>query len=272
MLLGPKQNDFELLQHYAEQMLIPFDVRIIANLSPPDWWTIGLTGAATILGAFIGAYVSLLVARQTAKESRTAADAVRREAEEAATLRIEVQLMQLVNATAGYHLAAERRIKAAKEKLGKGDVDTWLVMVSFAGKPTEININADDLVAFTRAREFGYVTRLLYAFSVYNAMIYGAEAHGHRRDELMQKITPETMQGLIGTIALNSDELRELAPHIATVKDLAEQIREGMKEAHQLASSVLDEFGPIVRKYFKDPSFPIPARAQKEAEKPQRVE
>ena len=70
----------------------PIDVRLIANLSPPDWWTIGFTGAATILGAIIGAAIAYQVARETAKENRTAANAARREDEEARAIRVGIKL------------------------------------------------------------------------------------------------------------------------------------------------------------------------------------
>jgi hypothetical protein len=242
-------------------MSAPLDVRIVANLSHPDTLAIGLTAASTIIGALIGATIAYLVARQTAKENRQAATAARRQAEEAATLRAEVKLMQLANAIAGYHHYAERGIEQAKIAMGDPEIETWLVMRSFAGKATEINIDADDLIAFTRAREFDFVTRILYLVSIYTSMIYGVESYGKRRDELLNMITPDQMEGLIGHITTSKDEFRHLAPYIATVSDLAEQARVQMKEVYDLCLQVLDEFGPIVRRYFDDPKFPIPGRA-----------
>ena len=120
------------------RMTVPIDVRILANLSPPDWWTIGLTGLATILGAVIGAGIAYAVARQTAKDNTNAAAAARRETEEAATLRAEVKLMELMNAVGGYHLAIERSIEGNLKEYGEGVADTWQVMLSFAGKPREV--------------------------------------------------------------------------------------------------------------------------------------
>jgi hypothetical protein len=245
-------------------MATPIDVRLIANLAPPDWWTIGLTAAATILGAVIGAIIAYVVARQTATENREALRAMRRDSEEAATLRAEIKLMELMNAVAGYYIQTEKCIEMARTAIG-GEVELWRAMRSFAGKPKEIIIDADDLTAFARAREFTYLTKLLFLVSRYNCMIYGVEAYGKRRDELMAMITPTEMNGLVGSITMNDMEMRRLAPYIATVHNLALQARSDIKDVYDSALAILDDFGPIVRKYFDDPKFPIPGRTNRES-------
>jgi hypothetical protein len=99
--------------------LTPFDVRIVGSL-PTDWWNIGFTAGAVLVGAVIGAGISWWVAYQTAKDSRRATDDARRVTEEAATLRAIVKFMELVNSTAGYHLANERMIaKGGRRIVGR---------------------------------------------------------------------------------------------------------------------------------------------------------
>lgn len=241
-------------------MQAPFDVRIIADLSPPDWWSIGLTSVAAIVGAFIGAVISWLVAKQTMKESREVAQNAQRQSEEAATVRAELQLMELVNSAAGYHLGIEKEILMARQTLRNEQADTWLVMRPFLGRPKEININPDDLVAFIKAREFDFVSRFFFLITCYNTMIYAVEDYGIRREKLMSKLTPTKMTGVVGTIEMNEEAYRQLAPDIASMCEIADQTRDQMKVVYDAAIKVMADFGPIVRAYFKDPKFLVPGR------------
>jgi hypothetical protein len=136
----------------------PLEVRIIGNLSPPDWWNIGFTGGAAILGALIGALIAYLVAKQTARENREALKAAQRQTEEAATLRAIVKWMELLNSIAGYHFAMERTIANGLAEVGGIPLETWMVMLPQVGKPHEIHIEADELVAFTKSRKFDFLT------------------------------------------------------------------------------------------------------------------
>jgi|HubBroStandDraft_6_1064221.scaffolds.fasta_scaffold86222_3 hypothetical protein len=235
----------------------PLDVRIVGNISPPDWWTIGLTAIATILGAAIGAGIAFLIARQTASENRNAAAVARRESEEAATLRALVKVMKLVNSIAGYHMVNERTL-AKIPKQHQQSLEIWITLLPQIGKPQEIHIEPDDLIAFTKSREFSFVTDLLGLCSQYNSMIYGVEAYGIRRDRLMERLTPEMMDRYFEGASWDDPKLRPLMPEIFAVRDLGDAIRAETKSLYEEALKVQPQFGPIVRKYFDDPHFPIP--------------
>jgi hypothetical protein len=135
-----------------------------------------------------------------------------------------------------------------------------MVMLPMIGKPHEVHISADDLIAIARSRRFDYITDLLHFVAQYNSMIYGVEAYGRRRDALMAEITPDTMVGLIGRVAIPDTLMARLRPQVAVVRDLADQTRIEVKELYDASSKIVDAFGPIVKKYFDDPSFPVPAR------------
>jgi len=239
-------------------LLSPLDVRIIDNLSPPDWWNIGFTGGAAILGAIIGAGIAFLIARQTARENRDAIQSARRQTEEAATLRLIVKWMELVNSIAGYHFNMERTIKAGTEDAGDAPVETWMVLLPQIGKPQEVHIDPDELIAFTRSREFDFVTELLRLCSRHNSAIYGVEAYGNRREALMAMITPEIMDQIVSGGAWQHAELRPLMPYILPIRMLADQIREEAKSLYADAIKLQPSFRPTIQKYFSDPKFPFP--------------
>ena len=136
--------------------MTPIEIRIVGSL-PTDWLNIGFSASAVLVGALIGAGISWWVARQSARETRDAATAARRANEEAATLRAVVTFMELMNSIAGYHLGNERTI-ASGTKAHNRRVETWIVMLPQVGRPQEIRIQPDDLIAFTRSREFEFVT------------------------------------------------------------------------------------------------------------------
>ncbi len=244
-------------------MTPPIDVRIISDFAGPDWWTVGFTGAATIIGALIGASIAYVVARETAKQNAEAARTARRELEIAATLRAAFKLLQLVNEAGGYSRLAEQGIAENRKLVSDPNPETWLLMAALTSRATELHIDADDLIAFMHAREFPFATKFLFLVSRFNSMTHGVDFYSRRREELMAMITPVgEMRGLVGDIS--QEEKQRLAPYIAAVADLAEQARADIKSVNDLALSVLDEFGPIARKYFDDPNFPIPGRAKVE--------
>ena len=238
-------------------MASPIDVRLIANLSPPDWWTIGLTGGATLIGAIIGAVIAYLVARQTANESRQAASAARRADEEAAAIRVGVKLTQLLSAAAGYHHQTEDGLKRAADEIGEGKIELWRSMKAVISRTDVLTIDSGDLVIFTKAREFEFVPKLIFVFDRFNTMTFGVAAYSQRRDELLAMTKPVEMRGLVGTTVEDQKEWTRLAPYRAEVDDLAGQAREDMREVYELAVQVMNEYGPIVRRYFNDPTFPI---------------
>ncbi len=237
----------------------PLDIRIISNLSSPDWWNIGFTSAAAIAGAVIGAGISYLVALRTANDSRREAQFARLEQEKMSTYRLGIKLLDLVNSAAGYHRGAQKAIQEAKNQLRDGNFQTWKGLKAFTGQPIEITLESSDLFVLWKARELALVSRIVFVVANYNAMIYNVEDYGKRRDALMMKFKPE-MTGLVGSFYLDDLERRTLSPEIASIQDLADQALQHIQEVFEEGLKIVDEFGPIVRKYFDDPEFPVPGR------------
>jgi hypothetical protein len=88
-------------------------------------------------------------------------------------------------------------------------------------------------------------------------MTFGVAAYSERREQLLAMTNPVEMRGLVGTTVDDEGERRRLAPYRAAVDDLAKQARQDMKEVYELAVQAMTEYGPIVRKYFDDPKFPV---------------
>lgn len=234
---------------------LPLDVRIVGNLSTPDWLTLAATAGATIIGAIIGAGIAYLIAQQTAQETRKYIATARRDAEEAASLRAVVKIMQLINLVAGYHDVMERTIETGRKSLGNPKAPVWAVLLPMVGKPVEVHITADDLIAFTRSRRFDYITDLLGYTGQYNSMIHGIAEYGKLRDAIAIRLSPVRMEGLIG---LNVTIPPELVPQIVAVSDLAERLQKEVQELYSGAPKLVAAFRPIVQKYFNDPHFPFP--------------
>jgi hypothetical protein len=131
-------------------------------------------------------------------------------------------------------------------------------MLPQVGKPQEVHMHADDLIAFTKSREFGFVTELLNACSAHNSLIYGVEEYGRRRDGLISRVTVEMMDRYIDGAGWNDPELSRAMPYIMQVSDLADALCEEMKTLYGTVLGLQPRFQQIVRSHFGDPHFPIP--------------
>ena len=239
-------------------MSTPLAVNVVAIHTNPDWWTIGLTALATIIGAAIGAVVAFLVARQTAIDQRAVESIQRRELEELTTMRASVGIMRLVNATAGYRNQIKASLVDADARLPTG-TPLCFRLKSSHGAFEEIELSPDDLLIFIKSRNVGFVGRLLFAVSRYRALCGALDYYANQRDGLLARIVPAEMTGLIGTMMLSKDEERILSPHIASVSDLGEQLILDLDEVFELSTDACREFGKLARAYFGDPTFPIPS-------------
>jgi hypothetical protein len=74
----------------------------------------------------------------------------------------------------------------------------------------------------------------------------------------MAKITPELMDRYVAGASWDDNQLSPLMPYILQVRDLAEAVRAEIRRAYNEAIALSPKFGPIVRRYFDDPKFPIP--------------
>jgi len=234
----------------------PLAVRIVGNLSSPDWLTLGATASATIIGAIIGAGIAYFIARQTARENRAAMNLAKRDAEEAATLRALLKVTHLINLVAGYYEVIERTIRDGRKNLGDPKAPIWAVLIPLVGKPVEIHITSDDLIVFARARAFAYITELLSYASQYNSTAHAIAAYGNLRDVIATRLAPLQMEGLIGR---SVPVPPELVPQIAAVNDLAERLWAEVQDLNSDMTKIVNGFGPIVQRYFGDPHFPVPS-------------
>lgn len=224
-----------------------------------EFWRMTIsTVVGAIIGAIIGSGVSYLIAKQTAQEAREVRRAERLETEKMATYRVGLRLLELLNFTAGYHNAIEKGVREAESRVGNGNFEIWQAIKSFSGSFEKLNIDPDDLIVFWQAKEFIYISKILFIFSDFSAMVAGAEIYSKRREKFLERLVPDTMTGLTGHLSPSPEQIKILAPEVAVLNDLASQMRNHNRDLYNRAVQIVKDFKPIVRKYFDDPKFPVP--------------
>lgn len=225
-----------------------------------EFWRMTIsTVVGAIIGAIIGSGVSYLIAKQTAQEAREVRRAERLETEKMAAHRVGLRLLELLNFTAGYHHAIEKGVREAESRsVGNGNFEIWQAIKSFSGSFEKLNIDPDDLIVFWQAKEFKYISNILFIFSDFSAMVAGAEVYSKRREKFLERLIPDAMTGLTGHLSLTTEEIKILTPEIAVLNDLANQMRNHNRDLYNRAVQIVNDFKPIVRKYFDDPKFPVP--------------
>lgn len=93
----------------------------------------------------------------------------------------------------------------------------------------------------------------------YAEMLGGYEKYTALREELHLRFPAIVGADNVGQPIIPPDQLAEIAPLIASLKSLAQQIVAGVDEDSADANALVAEFGPIAQTYFNDPEFPAPA-------------
>ena len=176
-------------------------------------------------------------------------------------MRAILKVMQFGNAIAGYRHQIEGSIAEAEAEMGVPlpDEHLWQGMLPIAGGESSfVHFDADDLLAFVQAKALDYVSRLILASDRFNGFVHGVAAYSRKREELTAMYSAD-MDGQIGTAEMSVDEYRRLLPYITVVNHLARQVREDSQALYDEVAKLIVEFGPIVKRYFDDPTFPAPS-------------
>jgi hypothetical protein len=214
-----------------------------------------LTFSSTILGAVIAAIFSWLLARRTSKET-LARDAVqRREAKLSVALQAFVKLKTIID-NLGTLLRMLERALAHPPSPGSRP---WMCVEPIVGSANEhrIEFTAAELALFIEAQhaEIAEDMQLLARKNSTAGVVI--ETYNARRDALKAKMPPpQLIEGTRGTTALTEEQFRVLAPDMAALDSLIDQIVPMLRVDLALGLRIAGEFGPVLRKHFGDSRFP----------------
>jgi hypothetical protein len=219
-----------------------------------DWWDLvpAITGA--IVGAASAAIPAWLLARSASRETLERDRAQRSDAMRLSAYRAFVKMQLIANRCGSVRIQIEQMVAAA-DNSGHAALPIWQKvrpLIGFAVEP--VSFEADDLALFVSARQFDFIGRLLLVAERYNALIECLKLYDERRTLVTDRLGA-SMNGIVGAVNMNAEEVAWFAPRSAELTSLMQQIRNQATEYAAEAMQAASDFGPTARITF--PDFPI---------------
>jgi hypothetical protein len=220
------------------------------------WWDLVPAVVGAVLGAGAAAIPASWLARKASQEMLARDRVSRNEQQKAATLRVLVKLLTIVNGIETLHRGLEGMISQADAD-GHSDLALWQKVVPTVGFTSrEIRFDAKELILFVSAKEFEYLNDLLLLAERYAALEAGFREYADRRGRLTDQLSA-VMTGNVGTTYLTDEQKTKFEPRAVELTVLITQLREFLARDYPKALSVAERYGPKVRAFLNDPSFPI---------------
>jgi hypothetical protein len=214
-----------------------------------------LTFGSTILGALIAGIFSWLLARRTSKETLQRDHEQRREEKLGLALQAHVKLKTIID-NLGTLL---RMIESALNNPPSPASRPWMCVEPIIGHRGEhsVQFTAAELALFLEAQR-GDIAEQMQMLARKNSTAGAViETYNTRRDEMKSKFPPpDVVDGNLGTTALTREQFMALAPDMAALDSLIDQIVPALREDFDLGLAIAAEFGPVLKSHFGDKRFP----------------
>jgi hypothetical protein len=180
---------------------------------------------STIIGSLVGGAIALaiqlMVFRDARKERKREAD----ELTEATALSLFLKLQSCGNDLA---IFAQHVADAAARANAMG-WEMWQAMVPIPNLPPHQDFKAEEMIFLIRSKNFDLYNRIRDVEVTHHSSIVSFQLYLDRRTELGSQMG-SVMNGDIGAVALNAQQLQALGPLMADVKGLAASITETASE------------------------------------------
>ena len=210
-----------------------------------------------IIGALAGGIPAWLIAKRQSDETLCRADEQRQDREKAQSFSIHVKLVTVVNSVIHdwRHLALSLAILGVPEN---SHMEPWQVLKPLIGQTDEgsVRFSAEELSLFMAAREREFMLDLMLLALRHATSIAVMEEYCTRRERLMTLVPhPESFDGEIGKAMVSEEEIRKLLPYTVPLNSMVSQMASASQENLELARKIAQGIGPIVQKYFNDPTL-----------------
>ncbi len=230
---------------------------ILPIATPDEWWNLWTALIGAVVGSVVGGIISYVLARQASNEERARADAAILEQKKAIALRVSAKISKIASSLGALHTQTEQQIAQA-ERAGLKTARLSAKMLPMIGNETRIYFDPDELSLFLSMNDNELLSQLMVLDERHNSLISAFEAYATKRAELTATF-PAMMNGQIGTTEMDERTWRMVEPRMVELDMLAEQIRQRAKEDLEEVTAILPAFGPKIRAFFKDSTFPIMA-------------
>jgi hypothetical protein len=226
--------------------------------------------AGGVIGALAGGIPAFLIALMGSKEVLRRDREARQMAERTTAFRAHVRVAEMVNAVLSLQAQVEGMIPP--QTADDPNAHLWQYVRPIAGLQDDnrIGIEPDEAAIFMAAQEADYVNDLLLLPRRHAAVTAALIEYGRKREDLAKLMPVESFVGEWGSAYMTKAESDALKPRMVELNSIIRQARTVMEENRETALSLARRFGPILKAYFKDPTFPgfLLDRVRGEAEAP----
>ena len=119
-----------------------------------------------------------------------------------------------------------------------------------------VRLDSNEIVSLIEAGEAGFLSEVMLAASVYEAIVVSLNEYRERYEALYRMIpAPASMDGKIGSHKLSSQEFLKVKPYSIQLFDLIEELRSMTSENITRCKKLSTQYHPMMKKRFKGEKF-----------------
>lgn len=217
---------------------------------------IGIAGA--VIGGLAGGLPAWLLAKRQSNETLRRDREQRTEREKALAFSVSVKLLIVVNSTINLRNHVQTCL-AVRRLPGNENMEPLSALVPMIGHTDEgtVRFVAEEMAVFEAAKERDFMMDTMLLGQRHASSLASFQKYCELREELSAIMpTSDAFEGEMGSVMLTREQLLRLKPRTIMLNSLVIQLENGLEEDLRLARNVALAFGPIVQRYFNEPTFP----------------
>lgn len=195
-------------------------IRILVNAAPAAGFQASdlVNGAIGIFGAILGSVATVIWTEFFNKRAR---DRDTKQRNAASSFAVFHKLTQIYSGTIAFRRHLKAGIELAKHE--KADYKC-LFLVPYASPSSMVDFTTDELWAMARVGGASLVNAVSALDQQHNAGLRAFETYGVQRTEIQGRLQPRAVEGQNANIEMDKAEFLKLAPQLAMLDDLIEQL------------------------------------------------
>jgi len=225
-------------------------------ISSPDRVSLVSSFGGVILGATIGAFVSLLVARQASLDARLRDLNAHRLEQRANALRLLVKASLVLSDVTAIRRAIDESLEEANRRQ-LTNLPMWQRIMPMIGGHVAYEIDSAELAPLIEAGQAELVQDAIEMLMQHRTLIEAVEDYSAKRQKIKEIIEAHHIENdTIIVSSLTKEDKSRLLPYGLELESLITTIRQRLPNLEAQARHVASSIGPAMAKHFDDPTFP----------------
>jgi hypothetical protein len=207
-------------------------------LASTEFWS-------ALIGAIVGGLLALGAQMIALRAVRKQREEDHKRTQQALANSLLFKMMRIHSNFGGIHRYIEESFDEAKAR-GLGG-PSWQFLRPFANVPPPVDFSPDEMAMLLAQKDDGVFNAVLGADGIHNSYMEILRTYKDERKALMDRLTPQRVQGDMGSGELSPQEMLILQPRIIDVSSLAEQLRTHAATGYSESTKVLDRLHKLLK-------------------------